>query len=106
MDIDIDRIGRSNFVVGAVGALITAMKFTPGASLPERITTVLAGSSMAGYLTPALVQWLGMPSAGYASAAAFLIGLLGMSLAAAALAAIKETPLGQILAGWLGRKGG
>ena len=32
MEIDLERIARSPFVIGAVGALITAVKFTPGAS--------------------------------------------------------------------------
>lgn len=105
MDIDPERLIRNPFAVGAIGALITAVKFTPGASWPERAFNVLAGSLAAGYLTPALIDWLDMPSQVYASGAAFLLGLVGMSLAAAMLQAIKDTPFGQILTGWIGRKG-
>jgi hypothetical protein len=105
MDFDLDRIARSPFTVGAVGALITAVKFTPGASWGERTFNVLAGSAAAGFITPALVEWLNMKSPSYASGAAFLFGLVGMSLAAALLQAIKDTPFGQILTGWLTRKG-
>ena len=36
MDFDPDRIVRSPFTVGAIGALITAVKFTPGATWRER----------------------------------------------------------------------
>lgn len=105
MDFDIERIARSPFTVGAVGALITAVKFTPGASWGERAFNVLAGSAAAGFITPALIEWLNMKSPAYASGAAFLFGLVGMSLAAALLQGIKDTPIGQILTGWLSRKG-
>lgn len=105
MDLDPNHIARSPFTVGAVGALITAVKFTPGASWGERAFNVLAGSSAAGFVTPALIEWLNMKSAAYASGAAFLFGLVGMSLCAALLQGIKDTPLGQILTGWLSRRG-
>lgn len=105
MDFDFDRIARSPFTVGAIGALITAVKFTPGGNWGERAFNVLAGSAAAGFITPALVEWLSMKSPAYASGAAFLFGLVGMSLAAALLQAIKDTPFGQILTGWLTRKG-
>lgn len=36
MDLEPDRLVRSPFTVGAIGALITAVKFTPGASWKER----------------------------------------------------------------------
>lgn len=105
MDFNTDQIVRSPFAAGAFGALITAVKFTPGASWRERAFNVVAGSMAAGFVTPALVEWLNMKSPSYASGAAFLLGLVGMSLAAALLQAIKDTPLGQILTGWLSRRG-
>lgn len=105
MDLDPERIARSPFVIGAVGALITAVKFTPGASWAERAFNVAAGSAAAGFVTPALVEWLGMRSPAYASGAAFVCGLVGMSLAAAVLQGTRETPLGAIVLGWLARKG-
>ena len=105
MDFDPEHIARSPFTIGAIGALITAVKFTPGATWPERIVNVLAGSAAAGFITPALVEWLSMKSPAYASGAAFLFGLVGMSLAAALLQGIKDTPLGQIFTGWLSRRG-
>lgn len=100
-----DKIADSPFLVGAVGAIITAVKFTPGATLPERAVNVVAGSAFAGFVTPALVEWLHMSSPAYSSGAAFLMGLVGMSLAAAALGAIRELPLTKIIAGWLSRPG-
>ena len=106
MDIDPERIARSPFVVGALGALVTAVRFTPGASWFERGFNVLAGSLAAGYISPALVAWLGLHAEPYASSAAFVVGLLGMSVASALLAAIRDTPLGVILTGWLSRTKG
>src|SRR5574337_438364 len=81
-----EKIAGSPFAIGALGAVITAIKFTPGASLPERIVNVVSGSAFAGFVTPALVEWLHMSSPAYSSGAAFLMGLVGMSLAAAMLA--------------------
>ena len=104
MDIDPTPIARSPFAVGALGALVTAIKFTPGASWRERAFNVFAGSMAAGFLTPALIEWLGMASPAYASGAAFLFGLVGMSLAAALLQGIKDTELGKIISGWLSRR--
>ena len=103
MDIDPERLARSPFLVGAIGALITAVKFTPGACWAERSFNVIAGAAAAGYISPALVDWLGMSSPSYLSGAAFLVGMVGMSLASAMLQAIKETPFGAILASWLSR---
>lgn len=93
------------FIVGAIGALITAVKFTPGASWPERLVNIAAGSAAAGFVTPALTEWLHMTLPAYQNGAAFLFGLVGMSLAAAALQAIKDTAWGQIVASWLTRRG-
>lgn len=103
MDLDSEHLARSPFLVGAIGALITAVKFTPGASWLERIFNIIAGAAAAGYISPALVDWLGMQSPSYLSGAAFLVGMVGMSLASALLQAIKETPFGAILTGWLSR---
>lgn len=104
IDFDLERFLRSPFVTGAVGAIITAVKFTPGAGWKERVFNVAAGSATAGFVAPALVEWLNLTSPSFASGAAFVLGLVGMSLAAAALQAIKDTPLGQIVTGWLSRK--
>lgn len=101
-----EKIVSNPFAIGALGAVITAIKFTPGASWPERVTNVLAGSAFAGFVTPALVEWLHMSSQSYTSGAAFLFGLVGMSLAAAILQAIKDLPLTKILVSWLQRGSG
>jgi hypothetical protein len=105
IDMDPDRLARNPFTIGAIGAAITAIKFTPGASWSERGFNVFAGSAAAGFVTPAITEWLHMSSPAYTSGAAFLFGLVGMSLAAAVLNGIKETPVGQIITSWLQRRG-
>lgn len=107
MDLDPDRILRSPFAHGALGAIVTALKFTPAGTVwYERLFNVLCGSLLAGYLTPAFVEFVGMTSLAMASAAGFMFGLVGLSLAAALLQAIKETSWSQIIASWLRRNNG
>lgn len=105
MDLDIDKIMHSPFLTGALGAVVTAVKFTPGATWLERAANVGFGSLASGFVTPALIEWLNVTSPAYFSCAAFLFGLLGMSLAAALLDGIKATKLGEIIESWIKRKG-
>lgn len=105
MELDPEKLLTSPFTVGGIGSLIAAVKFMPGAGWAERAFNVAAGAAAAGFVTPALVEWLNMKSQAYVSGAAFLFGLVGMSLAAAILQAIKDTPLGQIITGWISRRG-
>jgi len=92
------------FVVGAAGAFIAAFRFIPGASIVEKVINGACGTAIAGFMTPALTEWLSMKSQAYMNGAAFMFGLVGMSLAAAILQGIKDTPVGQILSGWLSRR--
>jgi hypothetical protein len=104
MDHDTGGLVRSPFAIGALGALVTAIRFTPGATWQERAFNTAAGACFSGFLTPAVTDWLGMSKPSYASGAAFLLGLLGMSLASAVLDGIKQTQVGQIITGWISRK--
>lgn len=104
MSIDTDHIVNNPFVVGAMGAAVTALHFLPGASWWQRATNVFAGAVVAGFLTPALVQWLHLDHPSYASAMAFILGLLGMSLSAAALEYVRSGSLREALGLWLSRR--
>jgi hypothetical protein len=105
MEIDTEQIASSPFTVGAIGAVVTALRFTPGASWWERTVNVVAGSLLAGFLSPALVEWLNMQRPSYASGAAFLVGLLGMSLTAAALEWVRGGGVARTLESFLPKKG-
>lgn len=102
MNIDPDQILASPFTAGGFGSLV-ALKFAPGTSWWERATNVATGILVAGYVTPALAEFLHLKGA-VAGGAAFLLGLLGMSLIAAVLQGIRDVKLGEIISGWLSRR--
>lgn len=103
MDIDTQRIMGSPFTIGGLGSLV-ALKFAPGASWLERATNVGSGMLVAGYAAPALAEWLQFKSEGLGNAAAFVVGLLGMSLIAAVFQGIRDLKLAEIISGWLARR--
>lgn len=103
MNLDPDQILGSPFTVGGFGSLV-ALKFAPGTSWWERLTNVGTGALLAGYVAPALTEWLHFTSKGAANAAAFILGLLGMSLIAAALQAIRDPKTIDALVSWLPRR--
>jgi hypothetical protein len=105
MDLDVDKIIHSPFITGAFGAVVTAVRFTPGVTWFEKVVNVGLGALASGYITPALIEWLGVTSQAYFGCAAFLFGMLSMSLAAALLDGIKATKLGEIIESWLKRRG-
>ena len=104
-DVKLDAAAQSPFFIAAIGSAITALKFTPGASVAERVVNAAAGCAFGGYVAPPLVAWLQMNTEVYLGGAAFLMGLVGMSLTAGVLQAIKDTPLGKIVTGWISRNG-
>jgi uncharacterized membrane protein len=102
MDLDLDKISRSPFAIGALGSIV-ALKFAPGASWAERVFNVLAGAACAGYASPAAAEWLHVTSAGMQSGLSFGVGMFGLSLAAAAIEGIRALKASEILDSWLRR---
>jgi hypothetical protein len=103
MDIDPGGLVRNPFAAGALGALV-GLKFTPGATWPERVANVVAGGLCAGYGAPALSDWLHVTSPHLASGLAFGVGLFGLSLAAAVWQGIRDVKVGEVITGWISRK--
>ena len=103
-DIDLNKITSNHFFIGFTGSLV-ALRFTPGLTYFERISNALSGSAVAGFVTPALVDWQHVTSPGLAGGFAFLLGLFGMSLSAAIFSAIRDLKLAETLTSWL-KKGG
>lgn len=104
MDLNPEAIAKSPFTIGALGALVTAAKFTPGASWWERGINVVGGSLAAGFVTPALTEYLKMTSHAYIGGASFFVGLLGMSLVAAFFQMVRDVQWAQIVSGWIARR--
>lgn len=103
-DFEPEKWLQSHFAVGALGSIV-GLKFAPGATFFERVFNVGAGTLCAGFFAPALAEWWHVTSPGMHSAMSFAVGMFGISLAAAVAQAIRELKLGEILTGWLSRKG-
>lgn len=90
-EVDVDKFIWSNFFIGAVGGFITAQKFLPGTTKKEKVFNSFCGAVIAHYLTDPIVAMLQMDAKVYANGAAFLLGLLGMTLIAGILQGLRET---------------
>lgn len=106
-DFDPERIARSPWAAGALGSIV-ALRWAPGLTWAERAFNVLCGSLCAGYLTPALTEWLHIDPIGIRSAAAFGVGMFGLSIAAEVLRWVRDGGMREAFAQWWPwkRKGG
>ena len=105
MSLDPDKVVHSPFSIGALGALVTAFRFMPGKNWVDRVVNVVTGSVTSGLTTPAFVEWLHHDSSqAVENVAAFAIGLLGMSLAAAIMEWLRSPAIGEIIDSWLRRR--
>lgn len=104
MDVDLEKVVRNPFMAGALGSL-AALRFAPGVTWLERFGNVVAGSLSAGFAGPALVDWLSISSASMQSGVSFGVGMFGLSLAAAVVEGIRQVRLGEIITGWISRRG-
>lgn len=99
---DPDKLLSSPFVIGAAGAIV-ALKGAPGKSWLERIFNAGCGALLAGFLSAAIAEWLGLRTPEMRSAIAFVVGLFGMNLVASCNVWLTETKFTDLLP-WL-RKG-
>lgn len=103
MDIDPDRILRSPWVAGGLGALV-GLRFAPGLTWWERAFNILCGCLCAGYISPALMEWLRIDPAGIRACAAFGVGMFGLSVAAEVMKFVRDGDLRQVAAAWWGKR--
>lgn len=101
-DIDIQRVVAHPITAGVVGAVL-GLKWAPGTSMAERLINVCSGAAVAGYVGPALGEWLHL-GASAQSAVGFALGLLGLSMAGALVDGIKQLKLADIISGWISRR--
>ena len=71
----------------------------PGATWKERMFNLVAGTLLAGYLSPALTEYFHLTTPAMQSAAAFVVGLFGLNLTAAVVEYIKGADLGTYFPG-------
>lgn len=99
MDFDPDHLVRNPFAIGGLGGLVS-LKFAPGATLLERAFNVSCGALLAGFLASAVAEYLSLRTDSMQGAVAFLIGVFGMNLVAAAVRVIRDVKLSDLLP-WL-----
>lgn len=103
MDFDPGNLVRNHFAAGAAGGFV-GLRLVPGATLWGKAGNVLAGSLIAGYVTPAVVEWYRITSAHAPYGIAFALGLFGLSLAAELIDFIKSTDFRALLSNLFTRK--
>ena len=95
-DFDTGKLLSSPFFVGAAGAVV-ALKGCPGKSWGERVFNAGCGALLAGFLSAAIAEWLGLKTPEMQSAVAFIVGLFGMNVVAAANVWICEIQLADVI---------
>ena len=96
IDFDIDRVGKSPFVIGLLGSVVS-LRGAPGASWPERLFNVFCGSMLAGFVSPAVAEYFGLNSTAMQAGSAFLVGLFGLNLVATIVQWLKTITLADLL---------
>lgn len=81
-------------VAGILGAAVS-LKFAPGLSLWEKVTTVTAGATLAHFLSDPISNYFNM--VGYHETIGFLVGLFGLSLCASLLDTFKRIDIPTIV---------
>ncbi len=103
MPLDPENITRTPWAAGAFGSLV-ALRFAPGLTWAARAFNVACGSLCAGFLSPPLVEYLHLGSAGMQAGAAFVIGMFGLSVAAALVDAVRSVGWADVIRGWVSRR--
>ena len=92
------------FMAGTLGALV-GLRFAPGLGVVERSINVSSGALVASFLTPVATTVLSVNSPSVESGFAFILGMFGMSIMASVMTGLREVRFGEIITGWLKRRG-
>lgn len=103
MDIDPYRIVTHPIAAG-IGGAIAGLKFAPGPTWLDRVFNVAAGAASASWLAPAAAGLFDLPGLSSEAALSFVIGMLGMSVAAAIVETLRTVKWADIITGWISRK--
>lgn len=91
----------SPFVIGFAGAVV-ALKGAPGKTWGERIFNAGCGAALAGFLSAAIAEWLGLRTPEMKLAFAFVVGLFGMNMVHAINIWLRDLKLADVLP-WIKR---
>lgn len=103
MDFDHEKLWRSPFLIGALGALV-ALRGTPGDTWPTRAINVISGALIAGFVGPALCEFFSLTSPAMQGAMVFASGLFGMNFVAMVVGWTKTLQLSDFIP-WIKGKG-
>lgn len=103
MDIDPHRIIAHPLTAG-IGGAVVGLRFAPGLTLLERVFNVVSGAACAGWLAPAAVSLFDLTTTSAEAALSFVIGMFGMSVAAALMEAVRTVNLAEVVRGWISRR--
>lgn len=92
-------------LAGIGGALLAAYKLLPGKNFWDKSLNFASGSLLAIFCAPGAVDYFQIKLMGIAMLFGFSIGLFGLSLMAAITSGIREVKFGEIISGWLSRRG-
>jgi hypothetical protein len=101
---DWNALLNSPFLVGAAGAFVS-LRFSPDDSWRLHLFNLLCGALIAGYGAQPTADWLRLAKESDMLGVAFVMGLLGLSIIAAARKAISELKLAEIVTSWISRRG-
>jgi hypothetical protein len=104
-DIKAADVLANPFVAGAAGSLL-GIKSMSGATWGERFLHLIIGAVCAGYVGPAVAEWLRMETPSMRSAFAFGVGAFGISIYMAGVDVIKRIQWADILTAVLPKRGG
>lgn len=102
-DIKAADVLANPFVAGAAGSLL-GINSMSGATWGERFLHLIIGAVCAGYVGPAVAEWLKMETPSMRSAFAFGVGAFGISIYMASVDAIKRVQWADILTAILPNK--
>lgn len=91
-------------VAGFFGAIMSLWFVTNAKTWPQRTFMVFGGTIFAAYATP-LLGLIITPTEPMERGLSFMVGLFGLTLASAIFIGIRDTKLGDIIAGWFKRPG-
>lgn len=92
-------------LLAALGGSIVGLKGMPGATWGERVANLVMGFLAAVYLGPAVAEWLHLESPRVVAGVVFACGAGGLVVLGAALDGVKATKVGEIITGWISRRG-
>lgn len=104
MDFDFDKAARSPWAAGALGSVV-GLRFVPGLTWMTRAFNAASGTACAGFVGPALSDWLRIEGASVQAGLAFGVGMFGLSIAVAAVEAIRAVGWADVIRGWISRRG-